>query len=148
MTGVDRAEVERWLPHRAPFLLIDRAEAFVAGQSIVGVAELGADWPHFAGHFPGFPVMPGVLLIEAIAQTGALLTAKSENMDPAAGLLMLASVESARFRAPVRPGSTLKLHVEQRNARHGLYRYRGEAKVEDTRVGEVVFAAKLVRGMA
>ena len=147
MTAIDRAEVERRLPHRPPFLLLDRAEDFVAGHSIVGVVELAAGWPHFEGHFPGRPVMPGVLIIEAIAQTGALLTAKSENLDARRDLLMLAAVESARFRAPVLPGSTLKLYVEQKHARRGLYRYQGHAEVEGRGVSEVAFTAKLVRGV-
>lgn len=145
MSEISREELMRWLPHRPPFLLLDRAEGFEPGAVLTGVAELGEDWPHFAGHFPGSPVMPGVLLIEAMAQTGALLTAKSENLDGATGLLMLAGVESARFRAPVTPGSTLKLRVEQQNARQGLYKYKGEASVEGRRVGEAVFTAKLVR---
>ncbi len=144
MSALSRAELERWLPHRSPFLLLDYAEDFVPRRSLTGVMELTEDSPHFAGHFPGRPVLPGVLMIEAMAQTGAALSAKSENLDPANALLMLAIVESARFRAPVYPGATLRLNVEQTEVRHGLYRYRGEARVDGRRAGEAVFAAKLV----
>ncbi len=145
MTMIGRAEIERFLPQRPPFLLLDRAEDFVPGRSLAGIVEANADWPHFAGHFPGQPVMPGVMLIEALAQTGALLTGKSENLDASGGLLMLAAVEQARFRAPVLPGSVLRLHVEQQAARQGVYRYRGEAVVDGKRVAEATFTAKLAR---
>ena len=144
MSGLSRADLEALLPHRSPFLLLDWAENFMPGKSLTGVMETRPDSPYFAGHFPGYPVLPGVLLIEAMAQTGAALTRKSENLDQGGGLLMLAIVESARFRAPVLPGMTLRLNVEQVSARRGLYRYSGAAEAEGKRVGEAVFSALLV----
>jgi 3-hydroxyacyl-[acyl-carrier-protein] dehydratase len=144
MTALTRADLETLLPHRHPFLLLDRAEDFQAHRSLTGVIHTRADAPYFAGHFPGRPILPGVLLVEAMAQTGAALSMKSDDLDRARALLMLALVESARFRAPVTPDMTLRLAVEQRSARHGLYRYRGEALVDGRRIGEAAFAAKLV----
>lgn len=144
MTSLTRADLEALLPHREPFLLLDRAEDFRALERLTGIMETRADSPYFAGHFPGRPILPGVLMIEAMAQTGAALTGKSEGLDPARALLMLALVESARFRAPVTADMTLRLAVEQRSARRGLYHYQGEAIVGDKRVGEAAFAAKLV----
>lgn len=146
MSVLDRAELERLLPHRDPFLLIDRAEDFVAGESLVGVREVRADEYYFPGHFPGRPVVPGVLLIEAMAQTGAALAGKSDAIDPAEAQLMLAAVESARFRAPVTPGQTLYLHVRLTGARRGVYRFEGEAKVDGARVAEAAFTAMLSKG--
>lgn len=144
MIALTRTDLESLLPHRHPFLLLDRGEDFQAHRSLTGVMETRADSPYFAGHFPGRPILPGVLLIEAMAQTGAALSTKSDDLDRTRALLMLALVESARFRAPVTPDMTMRLVVEQRSVRHGLYRYRGEALVDGRRIGEAAFAAKLV----
>lgn len=146
MTGLDRNELMKWIPHRDPFLLIDHAEDFQAGESLTGVKNVTPDEPYFPGHFPGKPVMPGVLILEAMAQTGAALAAKSLDVDPASGVILFATVERARFRRPVAPGDTLKLPVKLLNTRHGLYKFQGEAWVGENKAAEASFAAKFVEG--
>lgn len=146
MTSLDREELMRWLPHRDPFLLIDRAEDFKAGESLTGIKHVTPEEPYFPGHFPGKPVMPGVLILEAMAQTGAALATKSLDVDPASGVILFATVERARFRRPVVPGDTLSLTVRLLSTRHGLYKFEGEAFVGETRAGDAKFAAKFVEG--
>jgi len=145
MADLDRDELLRWIPHRDPFLLIDRAEAFVPGESLVGVKDVRPDEPFFEGHFPGLPVMPGVLILEAMAQTGAALSAKSLDVDPASGVILFATIEKARFRRPVTPGDTLRLAVRLASGRHDLYRFEGEASVDGARAAEAAFSAKFVK---
>ena len=101
--SIDIAEILVRIPHRFPFLLVDRAEDYVAGQSIVGIKAVTFNEPFFQGHFPDYPVMPGVLIVEAIAQTGAVLMSKTLDVDPRGKTILFASVDNCRFRHPVRP---------------------------------------------
>jgi len=132
------------IPHRYPFLLIDRAEAYKAHQSILGVKNVTINEPFFAGHFPGNPVMPGVLIIEAIAQSGAVLMSKSLNADVTGRTIFFTSLDNCRFRYPVRPGDVLRMPVEVLRARGDVFKFRGQALVGDKLAAEVDFSAMVV----
>lgn len=141
---IDIQEIMRRIPHRPPFLLIDRAVDFRANQSIVGIKCVTINEPFFVGHFPGSPVMPGVLIVEAMAQTGGLLMSKSWDVEPDGKIILFMSVDNCRFRAPVRPGDVLRLEVEVQRERSPVVKFRGRGMVEDTLAAEAEFAAMLV----
>jgi 3-hydroxyacyl-[acyl-carrier-protein] dehydratase len=141
---IDITEILARIPHRYPFLLVDRAEAYRPHQSIVGVKCVTVNEPFFQGHFPGFPVMPGVLLVEAIAQTGAVLMSKSLDVDVAGKTILFISVDNCRFRQPVRPGDVVKMPVEVLRARGDVFKFRGRALVGDRVAAEADFAAMVV----
>jgi 3-hydroxyacyl-[acyl-carrier-protein] dehydratase len=141
---IDITEILARIPHRYPFLLVDRAEEYRPHQSIVGVKCVTVNEPFFQGHFPGFPVMPGVLLVEAIAQTGAVLMSKSLDVDVAGKTILFMSVDNCRFRQPVRPGDVVKMPVEVLRARGDVFKFRGRAMVGDKVAAEAEFAAMVV----
>jgi 3-hydroxyacyl-[acyl-carrier-protein] dehydratase len=143
-TDIDYAEVLGRIPHRYPFLLVDRAEAFMPSQSIVGIKNVTFNEPFFAGHFPGNPVMPGVLIVEAMGQTGALLMSKSLDVEVAGKTIFFMSVDNCRFRSPVRPGDVLRMDVEVVFHRRGIFKFRGKASVNGKMAAEAEFAAMLV----
>ena len=143
-TDIDITEIVARIPHRYPFLLVDRAEAYRPHQSIIGVKCVTVNEPFFQGHFPGYPVMPGVLIVEAMAQTGAVLMSKSLDVDTEGKTIFFLSLDNCRFRSPVRPGDVLKMHVEVVRARAKLFKFKGEAFVEGKAVAEAEFAAMLV----
>jgi len=134
-------EILRRLPHRYPFLLVDRAEAYVEGESIVGFKCVSAAEPHFQGHFPENPVMPGVLIVEAMAQTGALLMSKTLDADISNTLIYFMGVEQAKFRRPVRPGDVLEMPVEVTANRRGIFKFKGEARVNGVKCADAMFSA-------
>jgi 3-hydroxyacyl-[acyl-carrier-protein] dehydratase len=142
--SIDIAEVMRRIPHRYPFLLIDRAEDYRPHQSIVGIKSVTINESFFQGHFPVFPVMPGVLIVEAIAQTGAVLMSKSLDADIEGKTIALFSLDNCRFRSPVRPGATLRMPVEVVRARGDVFKFRGKAFVGDRVAAEAEFAAMVV----
>src|ERR1700741_2833860 len=109
---IEIAEVLRRLPHRYPFLLVDRAGDYVPNKSIRGIKNVTINEPFFPGHFPGAPVMPGVLQIEALAQTGALLMSKTLEVDITKNLILFMAVENARFKRQVLPGDVMEMPVE------------------------------------
>ena len=137
-------EILRRLPHRFPFLLVDRAEQYKAGESILGIKCVSAGEPFFQGHFPGNPVMPGVLIIEALAQTGALLMSKTLDADILHTTIFFLGVEKSRFRRPVRPGDRLEMPVEVVTSRRGVFKFRGEARVDGVRCADAEFSATSV----
>ncbi|HEV2365028.1 MAG TPA: 3-hydroxyacyl-ACP dehydratase FabZ [Caulobacteraceae bacterium] len=141
--AIDLEEVMRRIPHRPPFLFVDRAEDFVANKSVVGVKCVTMNESFFQGHFPARPVMPGVLIIEALAQTGGLLMSKSWDVDPEGKIILFMSVEDCRFRAPVGPGDVLRLHVEVQRARGDAVKFKGRAMVNGRLAAEAVFSAML-----
>ena len=141
---IDIHEIMRRIPHRPPFLLVDRAEAFVAGKSIVGIKCVSMADPVFAGHFPGAPVMPGVLIVEAMAQTGGLLMSKSWDVDPEGKIILFMSLDHCRFRQPVRPGDVLRLEVEVLRERGDVVKFKGRGVVDGRLAAEAEFAAMLV----
>lgn len=138
------AEVMERIPHRYPFLLVDRAESYVANTSIVGIKNVTFNEPFFEGHFPGNPVMPGVLIVEAIAQSGAVLMSKTLEVDATGKTILFVSLDNCRFRQPVRPGDQLRMHVQIIKHRGGLFKFQGKAMVDDKIAAEVEFAAMLV----
>ena len=138
-------EIVRYLPHRYPFLMIDRVVSLDPGKSATAIKNVSIDEPYFQGHFPEHPVMPGVLIAEALAQTGGLAFASAEESPEEEGgfrLPILAKIEEMRFRAPVLPGDQLMLHAEVLRAYQSLAIVKVEAKVNDTAVvqGRVVLA--------
>jgi 3-hydroxyacyl-[acyl-carrier-protein] dehydratase len=143
-TDIEIGEILARIPHRYPFLLVDRAEAYQPHESIVGIKCVTFNEPFFQGHFPGNPVMPGVLIIEALAQTGAVLMSKSLNVDVEGKTIMFMSVDEARFRQPVRPGDVLRMHVEVLKHRGDIFKFKGRARVGEKVVAEAGFAAMVV----
>ena len=143
-TRIDIGEILQRIPHRYPLLLVDRAEEYRPHQSIVGIKCVTVNEPFFIGHFPGNPVMPGVLIVEAIAQSGAVLMSKSLNAVVEGKTIMFISLDNCRFRAPVRPGDVLRMPVEVVRARGDVFKFRGKAMVGDKLAAEVDFAAMVV----
>ena len=143
-TDIEIREILDRIPHRYPFLLIDRAEDYRPSESIVGVKCVTFNEDFFQGHFPGNPVMPGVLIVEAMAQTGAVLMSKSLNVDVEGKAIMFMSIDEARFRQPVRPGDVLRMHVEVLKARGDVFKFKGRAMVGEKLVAEAQFAAMVV----
>jgi 3-hydroxyacyl-[acyl-carrier-protein] dehydratase len=143
-SDIDISEILTRIPHRYPFLLVDRAEDYRPHQSIVGIKCVTFNEPYFQGHFPTYPVMPGVLIVEALAQTGAVLMSKSLDVDVAGKTIFFMSLDNCRFRHPVRPGDVIRLHVEVVRARGDVFKFRGRALVGDKTAAEADFAAMVV----
>jgi 3-hydroxyacyl-[acyl-carrier-protein] dehydratase len=143
-TEIDITEILARIPHRYPFLLVDRAEEYRPSQSIVGIKCVTFNEPFFQGHFPGYPVMPGVLIVEALAQTGAVLMSKSLDVDVAGKTILFMSLDNCRFRLPVRPGDVIRMEVEVLRARGDIFKFRGKAMVDGKVAAEAEFAAMVV----
>ncbi len=141
---IDYAEVMRRLPHRYPFLLVDKAEDFIANTSITGIKNVTHNEPFFPGHFPIDPVMPGVLIVEAMAQTGALLMSKTLEVAVEGKVIMFMSIDGVRFRKPVRPGDQLRMNVIVTRARGDAFKFRGETFVDGKLAAEAEFMAMVV----
>ena len=143
-TEIDITEILARIPHRYPFLLVDRCEEYKPSESIVGIKCVTVNEPFFQGHFPHYPVMPGVLLIEAMAQTGAVLMSKSLEVDVAGKTILFMSVDNCRFRSPVRPGDVVRMPVEVVRARGDIFKFKGQAMVGEKVAAECEFAAMVV----
>ena len=142
-TVLDITQIQGILPHRYPFLLIDRVISLTPRQKIVALKNVSATEPHFAGHFPGYPIMPGVLMVEAIAQAGgALLLTEIPDRDNK--LMVFTGIERARFRKPVVPGDQLRIEVEVLVWRNNATRMQGKVYVGDKLVCEAVVSCQLV----
>jgi 3-hydroxyacyl-[acyl-carrier-protein] dehydratase len=139
--AIEIGEILRRLPHRYPFLLVDRAVDYVANKSIRGIKNVTVNEPFFPGHFPGAPVMPGVLQIEALAQTGALLMSKTLEADISKHLILFMSVENARFKRPVMPGDVMEMPVEVLFQRRNIFKFRGRVEVNGELATDCEFAA-------
>ena len=124
------------LPHRYPFLLVDRVIAYVPNESLTALKNVSFNEPYFQGHFPNQPIMPGVLLIEALAQATGLLSYKSMDDDPDSKLYMLVAVDKARFRGQVIPGDQVTLSVQLKRNMRGIRMFQGEARVDGKKVAE------------
>ena len=136
-------EIMEMIPHRYPFLLIDKVKDIRSGESAIGIKNVTVDEPYFEGHFPGHPIMPGVLIIEAMAQTSAVLVVeamgKKENR-----LVYFMTVDQARFRKPVLPGDRLELTVRKERSRGNVWKFKGEAHVDGNLKAEAVFSAMII----
>lgn len=132
------------IPHRPPFLLIDRVVEVVPDISAIGLKNVTMNEPFFAGHFPGHPIFPGVLIIEAMAQTSAVLVVQTLGEEAAGKLVYFMGIDEARFRKPVVPGDALYVHVTKERNRGPVWKFRAEAKVNDTRVADATFSAMIV----
>jgi beta-hydroxyacyl-ACP dehydratase FabZ len=136
---LDYREIVRRLPHRYPFLLVDRVEDLVDGERILAWKNVTANEPYFAGHFPGHPIMPGVLICEALVQAGGLLASCSKDGLPPDHAVVLAGLEHVRFRRPVVPGDQLRLEVELIHKRRPLWKMKGKALVDGQIAAEAEF---------
>ena len=134
-------DVKNFLPHRYPFLLIDKVLNIEIGKSLTAIKNVSFNEPHFTGHFPSQPIMPGVLIIEALAQATGILAFKSEVGKPQEGqIYMLVGVDNARFKRMVEPGDQLKLEVEVVTVKRGIWKFKGIAYVDNN----VVTSAELM----
>lgn len=135
---MDAVEVRNYLPHRYPFLLVDRVRRVEAGGEIVAIKNVSHNEPFFNGHFPDDPVMPGVLIVEAIAQAAGILGFVTQNKRPADNFMyLLCGIDNARFKRQVRPGDQLELTARFITTRRHILKFAGEAKVDDQLVASV-----------
>jgi 3-hydroxyacyl-[acyl-carrier-protein] dehydratase len=142
--SIDIGRIMHAIPHRYPFLLIDRMEQVRRGHSAIGVKNVTVNEHFFAGHFPNHPVMPGVLIIESMAQTAAVLVVESLGGDAAGKVVYFMSIEGAKFRRPVVPGDTLKIHVTRERRRGSVWKFSGVARVDGVSVAEATYAAMIM----
>lgn len=141
----DISEIMRILPHRYPMLMIDRVIEISKDISAVGIKNVSINEPQFQGHFPNKPIMPGVMLVEAMAQTAAILVAKSDLSINAEGkLVYFMTIEDARFRNLVTPGDTLRIAVTKKHRRSNVWKFEGVCRVEEKIVAEAKFSAMVV----
>jgi len=138
-------EIMKMLPHRYPFLLVDRLEVEIPGTKGVGTKNVTMNEEFFQGHFPNNPVMPGVLQIEAMAQTaGAVVVAQNENYAEAKHNVLFMGIDGVKFRKPVKPGDQMKMYVEKIRERRNIFVFKGVAKVDDHIVSEAEFTAMIL----
>jgi 3-hydroxyacyl-[acyl-carrier-protein] dehydratase len=141
---LDIDQILKMIPHRYPMLMIDRLEEIVIDRSAVGIKNVSANEPFFQGHFPGKPIMPGVLIIEAMAQTAATLVVYTIGDNVEGRLVYFMSVEDARFRKMVVPGDQLRVHVERIHKRGNVWKFKGEARVKGVLCAEATYTAMIV----
>jgi 3-hydroxyacyl-[acyl-carrier-protein] dehydratase len=141
---IDVQRIMEMIPHRHPFLMIDRVVDVVANERATGIKNLSPDEFYFRGHFPARPVMPGVLIIEVMAQTAAVLVVHTLGREAEGKLVYFMSVDNARFRRPVVPGNVLQVHVTKQRNRGNVWKFDGRAEVGGHLVAEAVFAAMLL----
>ena len=136
------------IPHRYPFLLIDRMVDVVLGQSAAGIKNVSVNEPFFTGHFPNHPVMPGVLIIECMAQTAAVLVVETLGPEARGKVVYFMSIEGAKFRKPVVPGDQMRVEVVKQRQRGPVWKFEGTAKVDGAVVAEAVFSAMIMERAA
>ena len=141
---VDIARIMHAIPHRDPFLLIDRVVEMVRNHSAIGIKNVSVNENYFQGHFPGHPVMPGVLIIEAMAQTAAVLVVESIGDRAAGRVVYFMTIEAAKFRRPVVPGDQLRIHVTKDRHRGNVWKFSAVARVDGVSVAEATYAAMIM----
>lgn len=140
---IDINRIMKMIPHRYPILLVDRLLEMVPGERAVALKNVTINEPHFQGHFPNFPVMPGVLIIEAMAQTSALVVVEALGDKAEGKVVFFMSIDEAKFRKPVVPGDSLHVHVEKVQARGPVWKFSGRAMVGDKLCAEAIFSAMI-----
>ena len=140
---LDVNRIMEMIPHRYPILLVDRLIDYVEGESAVGLKNVTMNEPHFMGHFPGVPVMPGVLIVEAMAQTSAILVVQTLGKEAEGKVVYFMTIDDCRFRKPVVPGDSLHIHVEKIKQRGQIWKFKGVAKVGETVCAEATISAML-----
>ncbi|MBK1697818.1 3-hydroxyacyl-ACP dehydratase FabZ [Rhodovibrio salinarum] len=144
VSSADIMRVMEMIPHRYPFLMVDKVVDIKKDVKATGVKNVSINEPFFTGHFPRQPVMPGVLIIESMAQTAAVLVVETLEGEAAGKLVYFMTVDEARFRKPVFPGDVLRVHVEKVRNRGNVWKFRSEAKVDDVRVAQATFSAMIM----
>jgi 3-hydroxyacyl-[acyl-carrier-protein] dehydratase len=142
--AIDILRIMKMIPHRYPMLLVYRVVDIKSDQSAVGIKNVTMNEPHFQGHFPTRPIMPGVMIVEAMAQTAGVLVVHTLGSAAEGKLVYFMSIENARFRKPVTPGDQMRIHVAKERNRGAVWRFVGEAKVDDKIVAEATFTAMIV----
>ena len=142
-TNLDIVGIMAAIPHRYPFLLIDRVVDIVSGQSAVGIKNVTVNENFFQGHFPGHPVMPGVLIIEAMAQTAAVLVVETLGPDARGRVVYFMPIDGAKFRRPVTPGDQLRIHIAKSHQRGMVWKFDAQAKVDNVVVAEATYTAMI-----
>ncbi len=142
-TSVDIRRILQMIPHRYPMLMVDRVIDMHLDRSAVGIKNVSINEPFFQGHFPGEPVMPGVLIVEAMAQTAAVLVVSTYGSDSEGKLVYFMSMDGVRFRRPVFPGDRLELHVEKVQSRATVWKFAGKAIVDGKVAAEATFSAMI-----
>jgi 3-hydroxyacyl-[acyl-carrier-protein] dehydratase len=144
LEAIDIVQLLRYLPHRYPFLLVDRIFGIQGDSACIGLKNVTFNEPQFQGHFPGHPVMPGVFLIEGMAQTAGAVCVHNWIGKGKPKVVYFMTIDKAKFRKPVIPGDTVEYHMTKTNNRRNMWWYRGEAKVRGTLVCEAEISAMLV----
>jgi 3-hydroxyacyl-[acyl-carrier-protein] dehydratase len=132
------------IPHRYPMLLLDRVVDMVSNRSAVGVKNVTINEPQFQGHFPGMPVMPGVMIVEAMAQTAAVLVVHTLGPGAEGKLVYFMSIDDCRFRRPVKPGDVMRIHVTKDRSRGNVWRFHGVVTVDEAKAAEATFSAMIL----
>lgn len=144
LDDLDTAAIMRLIPHRYPFLMIDRVVAIEAEHSAIGIKNVTINEPFFQGHFPAQPIMPGVLIIEAMAQTAAALVMASIGRNAEGKLVYFMTIDQARFRRPVVPGDQLRIQVVKQQKKLSVWKFTGHATVDSRVAAEAVISAKIM----
>ena len=140
---IDINRIMRDIPHRYPFLMLDRVVDLVLDTSATGIKNVSVNENFFTGHFPNHPVMPGVLIVESMAQTAAVLVVETLGPDAAGKLVYFMSIEGAKFRRPVVPGDQLRIHIVKQRNRGNVWRFRAVARVDGVAVAEATYSAMI-----
>jgi 3-hydroxyacyl-[acyl-carrier-protein] dehydratase len=143
-TTIDIQEIKRLIPHRYPFLLVDKVRELIPEVSAVGIKNVTSNEPHFQGHFPSQPIMPGVTIVEAMAQTAAILVSKSLKLEDSGALVYFLTIDNCKFRHLVGPGDVLELHIKVIRGRGKIWKFHGDAIVDGRIVTEADFAAMII----
>lgn len=141
---LDVEDIQKLIPHRPPILLVEKIKDIVPNEKATGIKCVSVNEPYFEGHFPQKRVMPGVLIVEALAQTAAALVIHSINRDSKDLLVYFMSIENAKFRKPVVPGDTLELHVQKTQERRTVWKFEGKALVDGAIHAEATFTAMII----
>ena len=144
MLSFNLAQIKEMIPHRYPFLLVDKVLNIEVGKSCVGVKNVTNNEPFFTGHFPDHPVMPGVLIVEAMAQTAGCLVVYTMGENAKGKIVYFMTIDSARFRKPVVPGDVLRVHCKVKQSRGNVWKFDGIAEVDGVKVAEATYSAMIM----